>query len=182
VKNRLRDKQTIRIGKQKTGASAINFAMFAILMLSVLLLYPCQAGYTADSKIEQKKAEAQKKETVVQKPAAPVKFNIGDFVYTSENRRDPFNPVSLLRLKETNTGKNAKKGYELEELKFVGLLRADKNRYVMMEDAQGRGITFKKGDYLNNNLWIRDVLDGKVVFAYKLKEEIKKFTVDIPKK
>jgi hypothetical protein len=41
---------------------------------------------------------------------------------------------------------------------------------------------FKKGDYLNNNLWVSDVVDGRVVLAYKLKNDVKNINIDIPKK
>ena len=141
-----------------------------------------QLAHSAESKAEQKKAEPQKTETMPAKVETPPKFNVADFVYLSEGRRDPFQSLPLVRLKETKTKKTVKKGYELEELKIVGLLKTDTKKYVMMEDVQGRGITFQKGDYLNTNLWVADVLDGNVVFAYKLKEEIKKFTVDVPRK
>jgi len=47
---------------------------------------------------------------------------------------------------------------------------------------QGRGILFRKGDYLNKNLWIVDILDGNIVLGYKLKGEIRTFTLDIPRK
>ena len=113
---------------------------------------------------------------------APQKFNVGDFNYTSENRRDPFEPVYLERVKQSREANSLKRGYELEELKLVGILKTDKARFAMMEDTQGKGIMFKKGDNLNNNLWVADVVDGRVVLAYRLKNDIKNINIDIPKK
>lgn len=117
------------------------------------------------------------------KQAAPqTKFNISDFNYTSDNRRDPFEPVYLARVKRTKEATSLKRGYELEELKLVGILKTDKTKFAMMEDTQGKGVMFKKGDYLNNNLWVSDVVDGRVVLAYKLKNDVKNINIDIPKK
>jgi len=113
---------------------------------------------------------------------SPAKFNVGDFEYTSDNRRDPFEPVYLARVKRTKEATSLKKGYELEELKLVGILKTDKTKFAMMEDMQGKGVMFKKGDYLNNNLWVADVVDGRVVLAYKLKNDVKNINIDIPKK
>jgi hypothetical protein len=110
------------------------------------------------------------------------KYNVGDFTYSTDNRRDPFEPVYLARIKQSKTGSSLKRGYELEELKLVGILKTDKNRFAMMEDMQGKGIMFKKGDFLNNNLWVADVLEGKIVLAYKLKGEMKNINIDISKK
>jgi len=110
------------------------------------------------------------------------KFNVGDFEYTSDNRRDPFEPVYLARVKRSKEATSLKKGYELEELKLVGILKTDKTKFAMMEDMQGKGVMFKKGDYLNNNLWVADVVDGRVVLSYKLKNDIKNINIDIPKK
>ena len=114
--------------------------------------------------------------------STPTKFNISDFNYTSDNRRDPFEPVYLARVKRTKEATSLKRGYELEELKLVGILKTDKTKFAMMEDTQGKGVMFKKGDYLNNNLWVSDVVDGRVVLAYKLKNDVKNINIDIPKK
>jgi Tfp pilus assembly protein PilP len=114
--------------------------------------------------------------------ATPAKFNVGDFSYTSDNRRDPFEPVYLARVKRSKEATALKRGYELEELKLVGILKTDKAKFAMMEDMQGKGIMFKKGDNLNNNLWVADVVDGRVILAYKLKNDIKNINIDIPKK
>ncbi|OPY64465.1 MAG: hypothetical protein A4E63_03506 [Syntrophorhabdus sp. PtaU1.Bin050] len=110
------------------------------------------------------------------------KFIVSDFAYSSENRRDPFEPVYLSRVKRSREAGTLKKGYELEELRLVGILKTDKNRFAMMEDMQGKGIMFKKGDPLNSNLWVADIIEGKVVLAYKLRGEIKNINIDIPKK
>lgn len=158
------------------------FFIILALLIGLVLTAPRQFAYSADPKVEQKKTESQKAETVPNKAELPPKFNVADFVYSSEGRRDPFQSLPLARLRDSKMKKTTKRGYELEELKIVGLLKTDKSRYVMMEDVQGKGITFQKGDYLNSNLWVADVLDGNVVFGYKLKEEIKKFTVDVPRK
>lgn len=114
--------------------------------------------------------------------AAPAKYNVGDFNYTSDSRRDPFEPVYLARVKRSKEATSLKRGYELEELKLVGILKTDKTRFAMMEDMQGKGIMFKKGDHLNNNLWVADVVEGSVILAYKLKNDIKNINIDIPKK
>lgn len=112
----------------------------------------------------------------------PQKFNIGDFNYSAENRRDPFEPVYLAKVKNSKEATSLKRGYELEELKLVGILKTDKTKYAMMEDMQGKGMMFKKGDKLNNNLWVADVVDGRVILAYRLKNDIKNINIDIPKK
>ena len=109
--------------------------------------------------------------------------DITDFSYSSENRRNPFEPVNLLKAKKKReTGGIKTAGYELEELKFVGELKADKQRFAMMEDTQGKGVMLKKGDFLNKNLWVVDIPEGRVVLGYKLKGEIKKIDIDLPRK
>jgi Tfp pilus assembly protein PilP len=122
-----------------------------------------------------------------------IKFDIGDFEYKSEGGRDPFEPVLLnkekakrdIRVspKDKKTVED-KKGYELEELKLVGVLKSDKGMMAMMENAKGEGIFYKKGDPLNNQIgmWVADITNTNVVFAYKLKGEIKKVVVDLPTK
>lgn len=110
------------------------------------------------------------------------KFSVGDFVYSAEGRRDPFEAVYLTRVKKSRESATVKKGYELEELKLVGTLKTDKGRFAMMEDMQGRGILFKKGDFLNNSLWVTDVQEGRVVLAYKLKGDTRNINIDIPRK
>jgi len=112
----------------------------------------------------------------------PQKYNVADFSYSSENRRDPFEPVYLARVKRSKEVTSLKRGYELEELKLVGILKTDKAKFAMMEDMQGKGVMFKKGDNLNNNLWVADVVDGRVILAYRLKSDVKNINIDIPKK
>jgi hypothetical protein len=113
---------------------------------------------------------------------AAKRFNVGDFSFAGEKLRNPFEPVYLLKAKRDRAMKgDAKNGFELEELKFVGTLKTDKGRSAMMEDMQGKGMLFKKGDYLNRNLWVLEVLDNRLVLGYKLKDEIRKMNVDIPK-
>ncbi len=51
-----------------------------------------------------------------------------------------------------------------------------------MEDTQGKGLMFKKGDFLNSNLVAPRFFEDKVVFAYKLKGDVRKIPVDIPRK
>jgi Tfp pilus assembly protein PilP len=174
---------TIQKGLAMARPTHPSYKFFIVFMLlASFISAACQLGYAADPKAASTKTEPQKPDVAQNKPQAPPKFNVADFVYSSEGRRDPFQSLPLARLRETKTKKATKRGYELEELKIVGLLKTDRSKYVMMEDVQGKGITFQKGDYLNSNLWIVDVLDGNVVFGYKLKEEIKKFTVDVPRK
>ncbi|MBP9561462.1 MAG: pilus assembly protein PilP [Syntrophorhabdaceae bacterium] len=116
---------------------------------------------------------------------APPKFNIGDFTYSATNRRDPFESLFYTKLQKSirtnKSSKSIKEGYELEELRLVGILRAGNTRIAMMEDMQGRGILFRNGDYLNKNLWIVDILDSNIVLGYKLKGEVRTFTLDIPR-
>ncbi len=109
--------------------------------------------------------------------------DITDFSYTSENRRNPFEPVNLLKAKKKrDSGGTKMAGYELEELKFVGEVRSDNKRFAMMEDTQGKGVILKKGDFLNKNLWVVDIPEGRVILGYKLKGEIKKIGLDLPRK
>ncbi len=112
-----------------------------------------------------------------------VQPDIGDFTYKSEGRRDPFEQLHLTRMRERKKSTAVeKKGYELEELKPVGIMVSDKGRFVMMEDMQGKGILFKKGDHINPTLWITDILEGRVALAYKLKGETRRILLDVPRK
>ncbi len=128
-------------------------------------------------------------------PAAKsvTKFDVADFEYKSEGRRDPFEAVMMNKMAKSRVGAVASKNkkeqedqvsYELESLKLVGVLKSDTGMMAMMEDAQGKGIFFRKGDPLNNKIgmWVADIASNNVVFAYKLKGEIKKVVVDLPKK
>jgi Tfp pilus assembly protein PilP len=166
--------------KYETGTSgpdkfAFKYLFCCIFAIIIIFLCSCQNGFAKEPKNEQKKIEGKKTEAIQ-------KFNVGDFVYTSENKRDPFEPLYLLKIRQDKVAGASKRGYELEELKLVGVLKTGNNRYAMMENMQGKGITFKKGDFLNNNLWISDIIDSKVILSYKLKGEIKRIELDIPKK
>jgi Tfp pilus assembly protein PilP len=105
------------------------------------------------------------------------------FVYASLGKRDPFEPVYLSRqLRQKATPADDKIGYEMEELKVVGVITSGGVRFAMMEDAQGKGQLFKQGDFLNKNLWVFDVLEDKVIMAYRLRGDIRKIPMDIPRK
>lgn len=144
------------------------------LIFSLTFLLICPLVYSADPKAQPKPEQ--------KKPEAAPKFNIGDFTYSATNRRDPFESLFLAKLQKSGRSKDMKNGYELEELKLVGILKTGNTRIVMMEDMQGKGILFKKGDYLNKNLWIADVFEGKISLGYKLKGEIRTFILEIPRK
>jgi hypothetical protein len=161
-------------GLQNSRYVFLMFRGSLLIVLAVMFFFYSNV-YSAEPKPEQKKAE-QKKDDLSHK------FNVSDFVYVSENRRDPFEPLYLLKMRQDKVAGVSKKGYELEELKFVGVLKTGNNRYAMMEDMQGKGISFKKGDFLNKNLWISDIIDSKVILNYKLKGETKRIEIDIPKK
>jgi hypothetical protein len=119
----------------------------------------------------------------VKKPEPPKPaYDMGGFSYKSEGRRDPFEALHVVRLRQDKSAKALKKGYELEELKAVGIVKTEKTRLVLMEDMQGKGLLFKKGDQINPNLWVTDVLDGKVALAYRLKGETRQITMDVPRK
>jgi len=105
-----------------------------------------------------------------------------DFSYTSKDRRDPFEPVFLAKIKQRQVGSALKEGYELEELKLVGMLKSNGAKFAMMEDMQGKGLLFKQGDFVNKTTWIMDIDDEKVIMAYKIKGDIRKFAIDIPRR
>lgn len=113
-------------------------------------------------------------------PDGTVKYDIGDFVYSSDERRDPFEPLALLKLKRIKDARG-NKGYDLSELRLVGVLKAGAKRFALMEDSQGKGVSFKRGDFLNSNLWVVDVSEDKVVLGYKFKSQTKRIVLDIPK-
>jgi Tfp pilus assembly protein PilP len=124
------------------------------------------------------------------KEAAVVKFNVEDFTY-QEQGRNPFEPVLLLRAKTSRAvSVRASKdksnpdrvGYELEELRFVGVIKSGTGMIAMMEDMQGKGVFFRKGDHLNNNMWVMDVSASNMVVGLKTKGETKKIIVDLPSK
>jgi len=92
------------------------------------------------------------------------------------------NRLYLGKARKKEKGSTEKVGYELEELKLAGVIKTGTVTFVMMEDLQGKGMMFKKGDFLNNNLWVLDILDDKVVLAQKLRGDIRKIPLDIPRK
>ncbi len=145
-----------------------------LLLFALIFLIISPLAFSADSKSQPKPQQE-----------APPKFNIGDFTYSATNRRDPFESLFYTKLQKSirtnKSSKSIKEGYELEELRLVGILRAGNTRIAMMEDMQGRGILFRNGDYLNKNLWIVDILDSNIVLGYKLKGEVRTFTLDIPR-
>ncbi|MDD3846930.1 MAG: hypothetical protein PHC90_11300 [Syntrophorhabdaceae bacterium] len=114
-----------------------------------------------------------------------------DFAYDGEGR-NPFEPILLLKAK-TSRGASIrssrekkgsdKVGYELEELRFVGVIKSGTGTMIaMMEDMQGKGIFFRKGDHLNKNMWVMDVSASNMVVGHKTRGETKKIVVDIPSK
>jgi hypothetical protein len=105
-----------------------------------------------------------------------------DFSYTSKDRRDPFEPVFLSKLKQQQASGRLKEGYELEELKLVGVLKSGGKKFAMMEDMQGKGLLFKQGDFINKTMWIMDVEEEKVTVAYKIKGDVRKLPIDIPRR
>jgi Tfp pilus assembly protein PilP len=108
--------------------------------------------------------------------------NPSDFSYNSQDRRDPFESVYEAKTRKMVPDSKQKEGYELEELKLVGVVKTGDVRFVMMEDVQGKGLLFKKGDFLNSNLWLLDILEDKVILAQKLRGDIRKIPMDIPRK
>jgi Tfp pilus assembly protein PilP len=151
-----------------------------IIIVGIFMLYVSVSFAAVVTKDAQIKEQQTKNEGT--------KYDIGDFAYKSEGRRDPFEPVLLLREKsrrEVKVIKDKKStadalNYELEELRLVGVLKSNRGMMAMMEDMQGKGIFFRKGDPLNQNMWVADITNSNVVFAYKLKGEIKKVVVDLP--
>jgi len=151
-----------------------QFLYFMIILF--FMVSTCAYGIEAKPQL---KPEQKKPEEKV------LKFNLGDFTYSATNRRDPFESMfhaKILKSKNAKALKTIKEGYELEELKLVGILKSGDKRVAMMEDMQGRGILFKKGDYINKNLWVVDIGDGQVILGYRLKGEIRTFALDIPRK
>jgi Tfp pilus assembly protein PilP len=152
------------------------------IIISVALMFSVSISFAVEIKKDVKTTKE------LQTKKEEIKFDIGDFEYKSEGRRDPFEPVLMLKAKSAREVKVVKDkkstpdalGYELEELRLVGVLKSDKGMMAMMEDTQGKGIFFRKGDPLNQNMWVADISNSNVVFAYKLKGEIKKVVVDLP--
>ena len=134
------------------------------------------------------KKDLKGKESVAESNEA--KYDLGDFSYTSEGKRDPFQAVLIMKAKaaseersvKSKKAKSAPVEYELEALKLVGVLKSEKGMIAMMEDTQGKGIFFRKNDQLNKNMWVADISAKDVTLAYKLKGETKTIVVDIPEK
>jgi len=144
-------------------------SVIALLFCSVFLI---PVSGHAEQKAEEKAA-----------PKAPPSSTIGDFTYTAQDRRDPFEQVHLLKMAKKNLGMGVQKsGYELEELKLVGIVKSGAVTFAVMEDTQGKGMMFKKGDFINSNMWLLDFLEDKVVFGYKLRGDIRRIAVDLPRK
>ena len=134
----------------------------------IVVLFVC---LTPGTLFSQAKTETKKSPAITQ-----------DFSYTSKDRRDPFEPVFLAKLKEHQARGKLKEGYEMEELKLVGVLKSGGAKFAMMEDMQGKGLLFKQGDFLNKITWIMDVEEERVTMAYKIKGDVRKVTIDIPRK
>lgn len=154
-----------------------------VLCICLMLGMPCAYAQTPKTPVAGKARQE-----------APVKkYDVEDFTYNAQGARNPFEPVLLLKAK-TSRGMSVKAskdkgdrapeklGYELEELRLVGVIKSGTGMIAMMEDTQGKGIFFRKGDHLNKNMWVTDVSASGVVLGYKTKGETKKITVDIPSK
>ena len=148
----------------------VNLRLRNSLLAATLVLFmaPATGLAQAPAKVEIKKA--------------PVPKLDADFSYTSKDRRDPFEAVYLAKIRASRSGSNPKEGYELEELRLVGILKTSGGRLAMMEDMQGKGLTFKKGDFLNKSTWVVDVVDEKMMVGYKVKGDVRQVAIDIPRK
>ena len=148
-----------------------NSLVTTLLFCSVFL---CSSQGWADQKAAEQKAPQK---------AADSLAGIGDFTYTSQDRRDPFEQVHVQKQAKKNLGTGVQKsGYELEELKLVGVVKTGAVTFAVMEDSQGKGMMFKKGDFINSNMWLLDFVEDKVVFGYKLRGDIRRIAVDLPRK
>lgn len=107
--------------------------------------------------------------------------SINDFAYTSQ-RRDPFERALAFKTKRQVGQEAMRTGYELEELKLVGVMKAGPERFAVMEDMQGKGLLFKKGQNLNSNLWVSEILDERIVLGQRLKGDTRLITLNIPRK
>jgi len=133
-----------------------------------LLIAPATGLSQTPAKVEIKKIPAPKLDA--------------DFSYTSKDKRDPFEAVYLAKIRASRAGSTSKEGYELEELRLVGILKTGNGKLAMMEDMQGKGLTFKKGDFLNKSTWVLDIEEEKMMVAYRVKGDIRKVAIDIPRK
>lgn len=154
------------------------------LVIGICLFLGMSCAYAQSPKAQPAAKKAAGKEETAKK------FDVEDFTYSAEGR-DPFEPVLLLKAKtargmSVRSSKEKKEperaGYELEELRFVGVIKSGTGMIAMMEDMQGKGIFFRKGDHLNKNMWVMDVSASSMVVGYKTKGETKKIVVDIPSK
>ncbi|HAR96537.1 MAG TPA: hypothetical protein DCR97_11335 [Deltaproteobacteria bacterium] len=124
-------------------------------------------------------AQARTNEAAKSDKAKPSSLN--DFTYTSQ-RRDPFERALAFRAKNQLGAEALKVGYELEELKLVGVMKAGSEKFAVMEDMQGKGLLFKKGQNLNSNLWVSDILEEKIILAHRLRRDVRMITLNIPRK
>lgn len=147
-------------------SSLLTSFLFCLLVATPLSVLSQQKGEEKAKKVDGKNEKA----------------DAADFSYTSKDRRDPFEPLYLLRVKKEKTSEARKTGYELEELKLVGVVKSGAVTFAMMEDMRGRGLLFKKGDFVNKNVWLTDILEDKILFGYRLKGDIRKIAIDIPRK
>lgn len=104
-----------------------------------------------------------------------------DFTYTSQ-RRDPFERALAFKGKKQLGLEAIKTGYELEELKLVGVMKAGPEKFAVMEDMQGKGLLFKRGQNLNSNLWVSEILDEKIILGQRFKGDTRLITLNIPRK
>jgi len=152
-------------------------------LLLVFLLFLSLTGPAWPQVAKEQKPVPEPKAAKEQQASASMPtIDLGNFAYTSKDRRDPFEAIYLQRLKKEPSSRGQKSGYELEELKVVGTLKTGAVTFVMMEDKQGKGLLFKKGDHINNNLWVTNILENKMVMAYKLRGDLRKIEMDIPRK
>lgn len=106
---------------------------------------------------------------------------MSDFTYTSQ-RRDPFQHTAAFKEKNRPGTEALKAGYELEELKLVGVMKAGSEKFAVMEDMQGKGLLFKRGQNLNSNLWVSDILEEKIILGHRLRGDVRMITLNIPRK
>jgi Tfp pilus assembly protein PilP len=107
--------------------------------------------------------------------------NLNDFTYTSQ-RRDPFERALALKGKNQLGSEALRTGYELEELKLVGVMKAGPEKFAIMEDMQGKGLLFKKGESLNKNMWVSEILEEKVILSHRLRGDTRLISLNIPRK
>lgn len=105
-----------------------------------------------------------------------------NFTYTSQ-RRDPFErSLEFNKAKGQRSAPSLQNGYQLEELKLVGVLKAGPDKYAVMEDTQGKGLLFRKGENLNKNMWVSEILEEQVILGQRLKGDTRMISLNIPRK